>query len=402
MEIPSVQPAAEANPKTASSFATLHWALILVSLSFGILNFVLPVYGKEVGASAVEIGMLFSSFSLMSIVLRPLVGLGLDRYGRRWFLTGGLAVSGLAMVSFAYSTSIWGLVTARTLQGVASALLTLAASAIVADLARVDQRGKSFGAISQSMNQGAIAGTFIGFTVLFSQGIQVGWPALFLFYAAGCGLSALIAWRRMPETRFAVQTKDQTSLITGLRAVLHSRSLLVLMIVGMITGASSAMISPVLMIFLQEKFQADIGTLAWAFLPSAIVWATLPTRLGKLADRFGRKPLMVLAMFAAAVDMLLIPSLGSLVALAVLWVIEAVCFAASDPAGQALVTDLTDKDQRGRVFGIYAFSSSLGAVIGPLAGGWLYDSFSQAAPFYVNGMVLAICAGVLWFLLKEK
>ena len=44
------------------------------------------------------------------------------------------------------------------------------------------------------------------------------------------------------------------------------------------------------MIFFQEKFQADISVLALAFLPSALVWAALPTRLGKLSDRFGRKP----------------------------------------------------------------------------------------------------------------
>ena len=57
--------------KPPQVFSTLRSTLLLVSLPFGILNFVLPIYGRDVGASAVEIGMLFSAFSLMMVVLRP-------------------------------------------------------------------------------------------------------------------------------------------------------------------------------------------------------------------------------------------------------------------------------------------------------------------------------------------
>ena len=111
---------------------------------------------------------------------------------------------------------------------------------------------------------------------------------------------------------------------------------------------------------------------------------------------------MVLAMFIAAVDSFIVPRMASLAALAILWAVEAVCFATSDPASQALVTDLTGEEQRGRVFGIYAFSSGLGAVIGPLAGGWLYDAIGQTAPFLINAGVLALSGVVLWLVLEKK
>lgn len=57
----------------------------------------------------------------------------------------------------------------------------------------------------------------------------------------------------------------------------------------------------------------------WAFLPSALVWALLPARLGKLADRFGRKLLMLTGLGAAALSSFIIPALGSVVLLAALW-----------------------------------------------------------------------------------
>lgn len=394
--------------KTSSSpaagpFATLHWTLLLVSLPFGILNFVLPIYGKRVGASAVEIGLLFSVFSLMTVLMRPLVGTGLDRWGRRWFFIAGLAAYGLSMLGFAYASAVLGLVIARVLQGTASALLWLAASAIVADLAETDRRGSAFGGIAQSSNQGGILGTFIGFSILIPAGMTEGaWQQLFTGYAAAGLLAAMIAWRKMPETLRVGSAREEPSTLQGLRAVLRSRPLLVMMVIGIVTGASWAMTSPLLMLFLQEKFYAGVDVLAWAFLPSAIVWAVLPTRLGKLSDRFGRKPLMIAAMTIAAFNSAAIALVSSLPALALLWVIEAVCFAASDPASQALIADLSGEEERGRVFGAFALTSGLGATIGPLAGGWAYDTLGQFAPFIANGAVLCLCALAMAWLLKEK
>ncbi len=407
MSVTSAKPSVE-NIKSAETiqaarhFATLNRALLLVSLPFGVLNFLLPIYGKAVGASAVEIGLLFSVFSLMTVLLRPLVGVGLDRYGRRWFFVAGLATYALSMFSFAFSASIGGLIIARVLQGIASAVLWLAVNAIVADLARSSGRGGAFGNVSQSMNQGGMIGVFISFAVLIPMGIETGWQPLFIGYAAVGGLAALLALRRMPETRQPALENQRSHLAGVLRTILRSRSLLVMMFTGLVTAASSSMLSPILMIFLQEKFPVDLQILGLAFLPSALVWAVLPARLGKLSDRFGRKPLMVLAMFIAAIDSLIVSQVSSLLALSILWAVEAVCFAASDPAGQAMVTDLTGEEQRGRVFGIYALSGGLGAVIGPLAGGWVYDAIGQTAPFLINAGVLVLGGFILWLLLEKK
>jgi hypothetical protein len=77
---------------------------------------------------------------------------------------------------------------------------------------------------------------------------------------------------------------------------------------SLMTGASWAMVSPLLIIFLQESLGASVETLAWAYFPSALVWALLPSRLGGLADRFGRKPLMVLGLVAARPPPRLLPT----------------------------------------------------------------------------------------------
>ncbi len=109
---------------------------------------------------------------------------------------------------------------------------------------------------------------------------------------------------------------------------------------------------------------------------------------------------MLLGMAVAAASSLLLPGLSTLVALAALQAVHALSAAASNPAQQSLVADLTDGDRRGRAYGLYALAGGLGATMGPLVGGWLYEHVNPTAPFYGNGIVLALSMLVLWAYLR--
>ena len=379
-----------------NSLGQLRRAILLVSLPFGILSFTLPIYGKVLGADAVQIGLFFSAFSLMTVLLRPLVGAGLDRRGRRPFLLVGLAGYGITMFLFAFAAEIWMITLARVFQGIASAFLWLAARAITADLAGAHERARSFGGVDQASSQGAILGTFAGYGVLIAFGFEAGWRPLFLGYGLLGLAAALLAARSLPETRPAAAGEPHER-----RPIRWSRPWLLLLLVTAVTGASWAMISPILMVYLQERLAVGVDALAWAYLPAALIWALLPSRLGALADRLGRKPLMVLGLAAAAGSSFLIPHVSGLLGLAALWGFQALCYAAGDPAEAALVADLTGNDERGRAFGLYTLAAGLGATVGPLLGGWLYENIGVATPFYANGLVLALCAAVLLALLQE-
>lgn len=399
----SEQDSTPANQDTAPPAQTaraLRQSIFWVSLPFFILSLLLPVYGREIGANVVEIGLFFSVFSLMTVLLRPLVGWGLDRFGRRRFFLLGLFGYALSMGSFALIDRIWGILLARILQGIASSLLWLSARAITADLSTQSERGRAFGAVAQASSQGSIAGTFIGFTILgFAAGItgdpsdKVGWVLTFGTFSLAALIGWVIAWRGVHETHAPDHAR-----VT--RPIVWSRAWTLLLLITFVTGASASMIAPVVIVFLQDRLGVSLSTLSWAFLPSGLVWALLPRYLGRLADRFGRKPLMLLGLVAASVTSFVIPHLSSLIGLAVLWAWQDLCYAAGDPAEQALVADLTGGDQRGRAYGLYALAADLGATIGPLGGTWLYQHCGARAPFYANGGVLALCAIAIWIWLR--
>jgi MFS family permease len=169
------------------------------------------------------------------------------------------------------------------------------------------------------------------------------------------------------------------------------------MVIVFVTGVSTAMLSPLLLIFLQDKFTTDVDILALAFIPAALVYSFLPSHLGRLSDRFGRTPLMAIGLAGSGLVSFLLPGLPNIGWLIVLWALEALGLIMAAPAQEALVADLTESEVRGTGYGLYTFAVSLGATFGPLLGTWLYDAVGHAIPFYLNGAVLL--AGAVWVLL---
>jgi DHA1 family multidrug resistance protein-like MFS transporter len=373
-------------------------AIFWVSLPFGILSFVLPIYGKDLGASALEIAGFFSALSVVPVIVRPFLGRALDRWGRRPFLLLGLFNHAVAMIVFSFASSVFLLTVSRFVQGLGTAFLWLTASTIVADEAKETGRGHNFGLIDEAANRGAIIGTMAGFiviTVLSDLEWTQIWFWIFSSYSVLALLGFWCGWRGVPETRPA-----ESSLQVESRP--FSGQLLTLMGIVFITGASTAMVWPLLMVFLQDILQAEVWALALAYLPAALLSSFLPSRMGKIADRWGRKPPMIAGLLVGALASALIPHLRSILGLTILWAVESLGYIASLPAERAFVADIAGEDVRGTSYGLYTFAYFLGAVLGPLAGGWLYDNLGHGTPFYLNAAVLLLGGLLVASVLRES
>ncbi len=374
-------------------------AMFWVSFPFGILTFVLPIYGEELGASALEIGGFFSAFSLVPVVVRPFLGRMLDRWGRKPFLLLGLLGYVAAVILFCFADTVMIVTIARFVQGLGAAFLWLSAHTVVADVARESERGHGFGTINEAVNRGAIIGTTIGFVAIFTLeniglGLRQIWFWLFAAYTIPVLLALWRGWRGVPETRPASASAPVES-----RPI--SGQLLALMAIVFVTGASVNMVWPMLMVFLEDILGAGMEDLALAYLPAALIQSFLPSRMGRIADRWGRKGPMIGGLIVGAAASGLIPHLGSVIALTVLWAIESLSYTASVPAERAFVADIAGADIRGASYGLYTFAYYLGAAVGPLAGGWLYDNVGHAMPFYLNTVVLVVGALLVAAVLRE-
>ena len=379
---------------TATDHTILQWPVLLGSLALTLLPFLLPIYAKHLGASALGIGGLFTIAQFMLILCRPAIGWALDRCGRRVFFIAGIACYTGAMGLFALASSLTMLYLAQLVQGLSTALIWTSAYTMATELAPPAQQGQVIGSIDEYSSRGALLGIAITVVLLSWLSLPTAWHLVFLSYALLAVGGLWLAGMQLPETR-------PPHSILAERQPLVWRPLVQVMAIVFVSQLCIAMIRPVFLIFLQDYFTTDVRLLALAFIPGTLIDSFLPSRLGGLSDRFGRAPLIVAGLTWTGLCSLLIPGLPHLAWLIIFWTLKTLGLAMAIPPQKALISDLTAHAKRGTGYGLYTFTASVGAAVGPLLGGWLYDAVGRAVPFYLTGIVLLASCGWAFLLLRR-
>jgi MFS family permease len=365
--------------------------LFLVSLPIFFITFSVPVQAKSLNASAFEIGLLFSIFTLALLVLRPLVGYGLDRFGRKPFMASALIFYAVAHVSFAMADSLAWMYVARLTQGVGAALLLITVDTITTDLTSDAERPRHLGRNIEIQTRSSIVGAMIGFSLVGAMG-ALAWQYSFGFYAVLALAGGIYLVANLRESRVHEVEHRPFVMTDGLRRLLS---------IVFIAGFTSALIQPIYLIYLQDSYDLAVRYLSWAFLPAALVFAFLPSRAGRLAQRFGSLNLLLAGFLLSGVVYLVLPFLGSLLAFVMLYTTASVGWALSEPARKALTASLGDGDSTGRNFGVTELYAGIGATIGPPVGGIIYDHFGAAPTFAMTGLLLIVSAMLAWILLNR-
>jgi DHA1 family multidrug resistance protein-like MFS transporter len=122
---------------------------------------------------------------------------------------------------------------------------------------------------------------------------------------------------------------------------------------------------------------------------------------GTLADRYGRKIMVVRAMFGGAV---VIGSMGFTRNVYQLLVLRAIqgTLTGTVPAATTLVASNTPEEQRGYALGLLQMAIYLGASVGPLLGGFVADNLGYRAAFFVTGGLLFVAGVLVSILVREE
>lgn len=124
-----------------------------------------------------------------------------------------------------------------------------------------------------------------------------------------------------------------------------------------------------------------IGIGAWMGLAMAVAAFVAAPVMGNLSDRFGRRPVLLMALGGLAIDYLLLAIAHTLPLIFIGRVLSGLFGGSYGPA-QAAIADVTAPEDRARTFGFVSAAFGVGFVAGPMIGGLLTD-FGDRAPFYV-------------------
>lgn len=137
----------------------------------------------------------------------------------------------------------------------------------------------------------------------------------------------------------------------------------------------------------------------WMFAAFSVSQFAFSPLMGNLSDRFGRRPLLLLAIFGLGVDYLFSAVAPSIFWLFVGRVIAGVC-GSSYVIANAYIADVTAPEDRAKAFGMVGAAFGVGFVLGPAIGG-LLGEFGPRVPFYVAAGISMLNLIYGWFVLPE-
>jgi len=416
----------EEGPARRASLRVVFGIVALDLIGFGILIPQLGVYGVKFGASPFTAGLLVAVYSLMQLVFSPILGRLSDRYGRRPVLLLSLAGSMAGYLLFAVANSLPLLFLARVIDGMSGGNISTA-QAYVADVTRPEERARGMGMIGAAFGLGFVLGPAIGgFLGAWGGNLAIG-----LFAAGLAGLNLVLTFLFLPESRRPDSASAASRTLRGaaqaLRMPLVGRCMVLMLLFttafAQMEGTFSVYLlsrflssGPVPMegglFFLsanagpQELAQASLRS-GWLFALVGVLSAAIqgglirrilpvrrPAEAGHAPGREGT--LVVLGFGITAVGLGLLPLAPSYAWLFPVMGLLAVGSAFTNPALSAMVSLHAPVDRMGSVLGTYQAFGSLGRIIGPALGGWLFTGFGPVAPYGTAavlmgaGMVLAL------------
>lgn len=156
---------------------------------------------------------------------------------------------------------------------------------------------------------------------------------------------------------------------------------------------------PVLPLY-AEHFHAtplQIGWLTGIYSGMQIIFTPL---LGRLSDRVGRRPVLIVSLIGTAIGFLVMGWAGSLTLLFVARIIDGAT-GGNISTAQAYIADVSTPENRSRSMGLIGAAFGLGFTFGPMIGGIL-SKISYGAPFFFAAALAAINVVLLYFILPES
>lgn len=367
-------------------------AVLIDMAAIGVIVPVLPTlvasFATDPADQAFWYGVVAAAFGLANFVASPILGAVSDRFGRRPVMLLGFMGLGVSFFGTAMTTSLIGLIIARTLGGAMQANIAIA-NAYVADISAPEERAKRFGFLGAMMGIGFIVGPVVGGLL---GAVNLHLP----FYLAGSLtlLNLLYGYFVLPESlpldkRKAFSWRSANP-ATSLRKLGQLKGVGPLVGVVAFSGLAQFVLYTVWVLHNSFKFGWGPRENGWSLAAVGIVAVLVQgVLLGRLLKRFSPQKLAMWGLVSSVMAYTLwgVASEG--------WMMYAV-IAVNLLGGtvtatvQSMISSAADSKSQGQTMGAVSALNGLMAVVAPLLGAPMLAIVSHypqgdwriGAPFY--------------------
>ena len=381
------------------------WALMLTvfvdMLGFLMVVPILPLYAKNLGATAFDVGLMVSVYAVAQLATSPFWGKLSDRRGRRPMILLGITISAAANLLFAVACSTWALghfdshhligilYFSRFVQGAGGAT-TGVVQAYVGDAVIPEERAKALGWISAATSAGVMIGPAIG-----SLSWAIAPVAPGLIAAALCVVNFVSAKRFLPESSSHEARADARKAPPGavrrrLAAVLSHPTQPVSRLVwiyGVGMMAFMAM-NAILALFLQARFGFTEETIGYVYTGIGTISLVMRSIvLGPAVHRLGERGVMRAGLTSLMLSFALQPLAPTLPLYLLALVLVPIGTALLFPATSSLVSRFSQRHEFGAVMGVQQAYGGVARLVGPVWAGAAFESWGSGSPFWISSIL---------------
>ncbi len=372
-----------------------HLATLVVFVAF--LDFfmglpLVPTYARELGATPAMAGAIVGAYSATNLVGNVIAGYFLDRFGRGLPILAGLIFTSLALVGYAFAPNASTLLVVRSFHGLAAAVLTPGAFAVLGDSTHQGARARTMGRSAAGIAIAAVIGPL-------SAGVlkeRVGYESVFLIAAALMAATALVyalaSWHASRRPADVMARPDEQMNTSGNAEPFRITGLAIASVVAVALTVGIGTLAVYLPLHVQELGGRSSTSGAAFTLYAIMAFAMMVGAVGVIGDRYNRLAIVSAGLTLFGAGLLLMATTQDLWAIYVGMSVIGLGFGLLFPPAAALVADSGGTRRRGLAFGIFYGAYSLGVTVGAVISGRIADLADglTGMPYLVAALVVAV------------
>jgi MFS family permease len=327
---------------------------------------VLPLFARRfesLGAGVEALGVSAMAYALTSTLAAPFIGMLADRIGRRPIILVSLAGCVLAFSGYLFAAASWLLILLRGLAGVFAAGLLPIMMSIVGDLAPENRRAQWIGIVNGGASAGWIVGPLLGGLLYDHFGYVV--PCMASIAMAVGALLLAVFLIHETYTPAARSSHPHSAWMPGWQALPTRSTFFLLMLVTFGVMFAWAFIEPQFMFYAYDDLSWTSSQLGLAMSAYGVALMFGEFALGRLSDRLGRKPVLVLGLALFSAQFAGLVTFRDVTWIVVSFIVAGLGNALYDPALSAAILDITPPEHTAGMLGVKSTGGSLGSMLGP-------------------------------------
>ncbi len=157
---------------------------------------------------------------------------------------------------------------------------------------------------------------------------------------------------------------------------------------------------PTLPLYAQRHFAMSPEAISMLLASYFIAQFVAAPFIGKLSDRFGRIPVLIISQLGTVLSFIMLGFAGSVVMLFAARILDGIT-GGNVIVVQAYITDVSPREKRTQSLSLVWMAFGLGYILGPAIGGFVAAAFSEQASFILGAAISLLSLIMTWALLDE-